>query len=56
MHQNVKRNTSGLSKKPKLDNARILRGIYFVDPEDEEFKDIMTNARRRLEIPMPDAL
>ena len=25
-------------EKPKLDNARILRGIYFIDPEDEEFK------------------
>ena len=25
-------------EKPKLDNARRLRGIYFIDPEDEEFK------------------
>ena len=23
--------------KPKLDNARKLRGIFFVDPEDEEY-------------------
>ena len=40
-------------EKPKLDNVRRLRGIYFIDPEDWEFKDIMKNARRKLEIPMP---
>ena len=27
-------------KKPKLDNARRLRGIYFIDPGDMEFKEI----------------
>ena len=37
---------------PKLDNARRLRGIYFIDPDDEEFKTTKKNARRRLEIPM----
>ena len=26
-------------EKPKLDNARKLRGIYFIDPEDAEFKE-----------------
>ena len=25
-------------EKPKLDNARTLRGIYFIDPEDKAFK------------------
>ena len=25
-------------EKPKLDNARKLRGMYFIDPKDEEFK------------------
>ena len=34
--------------KPKLDNARRLRGIFFIDPEDEEFKEIVKNARRML--------
>ena len=43
-------------EKPKLDNARRLRGIYFNDPDDEEFTDIMMNARRKLEIPMPAAM
>ena len=42
--------------KPKLDNARRLRGFYFIDLEDEEFKDIMRNARRKLEISMPAAM
>ena len=39
-----------------LDNARKLRGIYFIDPDDEEFKDIIKNARRKLEVPMPAAM
>ena len=26
-------------EEPTLDNARQLRGIYFIDPEDEEFKE-----------------
>ena len=30
-------------EKPKVDNVRSLRGIYFIDPEDEEFKRIMKN-------------
>ena len=40
-------------EKPKLDNARRLRGIYMIDPEDKEFKDIMKKARRKLQMPMP---
>ena len=43
-------------EKPKLDNARRLRGIFFLEPDDEEFKRIMKNARRKLEIPMPAAM
>ena len=44
------------TEKPELDNARKLRGIYFIDPTDEEFKEIMKNARRKLEVPMPAAM
>ena len=33
-------------EKPKLDNTRGLRGIYFIVPHDEEYKDIFKNARR----------
>ena len=45
-----------LHEKPKLDNARKLRGIYFIDPEDKEFKETITNARKKLEMPMALAL
>ena len=40
-------------EKPKLDNARQLRGIYFSEPDDEEFKLTMKASRRKLEVPMP---
>ena len=43
-------------EKPKLDNARILRGIYFIDPEDKEFKETIRNDRKKLEIPMAPAM
>ena len=33
------------NEKLHLENARKLRGIYFIDPEDKEFKD----ARKKLE-------
>ena len=42
-------------EKPKLDNARRLRGIFFIEPNDEEFKRTMKNARRKLEILLPAA-
>ena len=31
------------NEKQKLDNARKLRGIYFIDPEDKEFKETFRN-------------
>ena len=43
-------------EKPKLDNARRLRGIYFIDPEDKEFKETIRNARKKLETPMAPAM
>ena len=43
-------------EKPKLDNARQLRGIFFVEPDDEEYEHIMKAARRKLEVPMPAAM
>ena len=36
-------------EKLHLDNARQLRGIYFIDPEDKEFKETIKNARKKLE-------
>ena len=43
-------------EKPKLDNARQLRRIFFIEPNDEEFKLTMKAARRMLEVPMPTAM
>ena len=34
------------NEKPNLDNARRSRGIYFIDPEDKEFKETIRNARK----------
>ena len=41
------------TEKPKLNNARQLKGIFFIAPNDEEFK---LAARRKLEVPMPAAM
>ena len=43
-------------EKPKLDNARKLSGINFVDPEDEECKETIKNAAKKLEVPMEAAM
>ena len=42
-------------EKPKLDNARRLRGIYFIDPKDKEFKETIRNARKKLVTPLAPA-
>ena len=42
-------------EKPKLDNARRLRGINFIDPEDKEFKGTIRNAWK-METPMAPAM
>ena len=36
--------------------VRCVGGIYIIDPDDEEFKDTMKNALRKLEVPMPAAM
>ena len=43
-------------EKPKLKNARQLRGIFFIEPNDEEFRLTMKAARKKLEVPMPTAM
>ena len=35
-----------------LENARKLRGIYFIDTEDKELKGTIKNARKKLETPV----
>ena len=39
-------------EKAKLDNARKLRGIYFIEPDDKDCSEILKNARRTLGRPM----
>ena len=43
-------------EKPQLDNARKLRGIYFIVPEDKEFKETIKNARKELETSVAPAM
>ena len=43
-------------EKPHLDNARKLRGIYFIDPEDKEFKETIKNACKKLETSVAPAM
>ena len=43
-------------EKLHLDNARKLRSIYVIDPEDKEFKETIKNARKKLETPVAPAM
>ena len=43
-------------EKIHLDNARKLRGIYFIDTEDKEFKETIKNARKKLEASVAPAM
>ena len=44
------------NEQSKLDNVRRLRGIYFIDTEDKEFKETIKNAHKKLEMPMTPAM
>ena len=43
-------------EKPKFHNARHLRGMFFIEPNDEEFTLRIKAARRKLEVPMTAAM
>ena len=43
-------------EKPKSENARQLRGIYFIDQDDHEYQETMKNARKKLETRMAPAM
>ena len=43
-------------EKLHLDNARKLREIYFIDPEDKEFKEIIKSAPKKLETSIAPAM
>ena len=42
--------------KPKHDNARRLRGMYFTDPEEGEYKAVIKNTRKKWDVPMEAAM
>ena len=44
------------NEKLHLENARKLRGIYFIHPEDEELKETIKNARKKLETSVAPAM
>ena len=48
-HAKLKEKQKWSEEKLHLDNARKLRGIYFIDLEDTEFKGTIKNARKKLE-------
>ena len=48
-HAKLKEKQKWCNEKIHLDNARKLRGIYFIDPEDKEFKETIKNARKNVE-------
>ena len=55
-HAKLKEKQKWSNEKLRLDNARKLRGICFIDPEDKEFKETIKNARKKLETPIAPAM
>ena len=55
-HAKLKEKQKWSFEKLCLENARKLRGIYFIDPEDEEFKETIKNARKKLETSVAPAM
>ena len=55
-HAKLKEKQKWSNEKPHLENARKLQGIYFIDPEDTEFKDTIKNARKKLETSVAPAM
>ena len=48
-HAKLKEKQKWSDEKLHLENARKLRRIYFIDPEDTVFKETIKNARKKLE-------
>ena len=53
---NKKKKKHWASQKPKLENARKLSGICYIDPDDMEFQDTMKNVREKFELPLQSAM
>ena len=55
-HAKLKEKQKWSEEKIHLENARKLRGIYFINPEDKEFKETIKNARKKLETSVAPAM
>ena len=55
-HAKLKEKQKWSEERIHLQNARKLRGIYFIDPEDTEFKETIKNARKKLETSVAPAM
>ena len=55
-HNKLKEVQKWSNEKFHLETARKLRGIYFIDPEDKEFKETIKNARKKLETSVAPAM
>ena len=55
-HAKLKEKQKWSEEKIHLDNARKLRGICFIDPEDTEFEETIKNARNKLETSVAPAM
>ena len=55
-HAKLKEKLKWSDEKLHLENARKLRGIYFIDPQDTEFKETIKNARKKLETSVAPAM
>ena len=55
-HAKLKEKQKWSNEKLHLDHARKLRRIYFIDPEDKEFKETIKDARKKFETPVTLAM
>ena len=55
-HAELKEKQKWSNEKIRLENVRKLRGIYFIDPEDKEFKETIKNVRKKLETSVAPAM
>ena len=55
-HVKLKEKQKWSEEKLPLENARKLRGIYFIDPEDTEVKETNKDARKKLDTSVAPAL
>ena len=55
-HAKLKEKQKWSNEKIHLESARKLRGIYFIDLEDTEFKETIQNARKKLETSVAPAM